>query len=62
LRTICAFSILVQFSKFQTVNPGCPPSHTFPARLLFDERLAQSDIFAILNCPAIALSMFDSTV
>jgi len=31
LRTSCAFSIRVQFSKFQTVKPGCPPSqpHTF---------------------------------
>jgi len=42
LRTSCAFSILVWFSKFQTVNPGCPPSqsHTFVARLLFDETFA----------------------
>jgi len=31
LRTLCSFSILVWFSKFQTVNPGFPPSlsHTF---------------------------------
>ena len=43
--------------KFQTVNPGCPPSqsHTFSARLLFDETFAQPDISAVVNRPRIPL-------
>jgi len=56
---ICAFSILVQFSKFETVNPGCPPSQprTFSARLLFDETFAQPYIFAVVNCADVALGV-----
>ena len=51
-------------SKFQTVKPGCPPSqpHTFSARLLFDETAVQPDVFAFMNCPAVALNVFYSTV
>ena len=64
LRALCAFSIPVWFSKFQTVNPGGPPSqpHTFSARLLFDETSAQPDVFAFMNCPVVALRVFYSTV
>ena len=36
--------------------------HTFSARPLFDETFAQSDIFAVVNCPAVALGVFYSTV
>ena len=44
LHTSCAYSIPVEFSKFQTVNSGCPSSQslTFSARLLLDETFAQS--------------------
>jgi len=37
-------------------------AHTFSARLLFDETFAQPDVFAVVNCPAVALSVFCSTV
>jgi len=58
------FSILVWFSKFRTVSPGCPPSqpHTSSAPLLFDEMFAQPDVFAVVNCTVVALSVFYSTV
>jgi len=65
LNTLCAFSILVWLSKFQTVNPRCPPSqpHAYSARLLFDETFAQPDVFAVVHCPAvIMLSVFLSTI
>jgi len=60
----CAFSILVWFSKFQIVNPGCPPSqpHAFSARLLLDETFAQPDVFAVVNCPVIVLNVFYSAI
>jgi len=64
LRTLCTFLILAKFSKFQTVSRGCPPSqqHTFSAGLLFDETFAQTDVFAVANCPVAALSVFHSAV
>jgi len=54
----------VQLSKFQTVNPRCPPSqpHALHARLLFDQTFAQPDVFAVVNCPVIVLNMFLSTI
>jgi len=50
--------------QVQTFNPRCPPSqsHTFSAQLLFNETFAQSDVFAIVNCPVVTLSVFYSTV
>jgi len=41
--------ILRVVSKFQTVNPRCPPSqaHTFSVQLLFDETFAQHGVFAV---------------
>jgi len=65
LRTLYAFSILVQFNKFRIVNPKCSPSqpHTFSARLqLFDEPFAQPDVSTVVNCTVVALSVFHSTV
>jgi len=64
LDTLCAVSILAKLSKFQTVNPRCPPSqpHAYSVRHLFNETFAQPDVFAVLNCPAvIVLSVFYST-
>jgi len=63
LRALYAFTILVHHSKFQTVSP-CTPSqpHTFSARLLFDATFAQLEVFAFVNCPVVALSLFYSTV
>jgi len=45
-------------------QPRCPPSqpHTFSARLLFDETFERPDVFAVLNCPVVVLSVFYSTV
>jgi len=64
LLTLCIFSILVKFIKFQTVSHGFPPSqpHTFSAGLLFDKTFAQPDVAAVVNCPVVALSVFHSTV
>jgi len=60
LSALCAFSILVHFSRFQTFNPGCPLSqpHTFSARLLF----AQPLFFAVVNSADVELSVFSSPV
>jgi len=57
---LCAFSILVHFSRFQVVNPWCPLSqpHTFSARLLF----AQPLFFAVVNSANVELSVFSSPV
>jgi len=43
---------------------GCPLSQplTFSARLLFDETFPQPDVFTVVNCPVVALSVLYSTV
>jgi len=59
LRTSCALSILVQFSKFQTVNLGVRHPSRIPSdRLLFDETFAQPCIFVVVNCVDVALNAF----
>jgi len=59
-------SILKSCVAYQVSNcqPGCPPSqsYTFSARLLFDETFAQPGVFAVANCPVVALGVFYSTV
>ena len=51
-------------SQVQTVNSACPQSqpYTYSARLLLDKRFVQPDVFAVVNCPVLALSVFHSTV
>jgi len=46
------------------VNPVCSPfkARTFSARMLFDETFARSDVFAVLNCPVVVLSVFYSII
>jgi len=41
-----------------------PPSqpHTFAARLLFDETFVEPNVFAVVDCSAVALSVFYSIV
>jgi len=56
----------VQFlcsSTFYTANRGCPPAqqHTFSFGLLFDETFAHPDIYAVVNCHVLALSVFYSS-
>jgi len=48
----------------QDFRVQCPPSrpHTFSARVLFEETFAQPVVFAVVNCPVVALSVFYSTV
>ena len=63
LRTLCAFSILVQFTSFKLStlgvrHPRCIPSDC----LLFDEKFAQPCKFAVVNCTDVALSVFYSPV
>jgi len=36
--------------------------HTFSTRLLFNETFAQLDVFAVVNWPVVALSVFYFTV
>jgi len=53
--TILNFSAV---SKFRSRNSGCATfqPHTFCARLLvFDEKFAQHDVFAFVNCAVVAL-------
>jgi len=53
LRTLCAFSIVVLFSKIRALQP-----HTFYARLLvFDKTLAQPH-FAVANGSNAVMSVF----
>ena len=62
-RVFCVLYALSQFlctsSKFRSINPGClpPQQHAFSARTLFDETLAQPDIFAVVNFADVALSV-----
>ena len=50
--------------KFQTVKGRRPPSqpHTFSDRKLFDKTFAWPDVFAVVSCRVLALSVFYSTV
>ena len=66
------FMRILNTCKFQTVKlwqvsncqTRCPPSqpHTFSARLLFDETFARPDVFAVVNCPVVALGVLYSAV
>ena len=49
---------------WQTANLGRPPSqpHNFSAGLLFDEEFGEPDVFEVVNCPVVALSVLYSTV
>jgi len=50
LRILCAFSVLVLFSKIRSWKPGCAPfqPHICARLLVFDETLGQP-VFAVLN-------------
>jgi len=62
LRTLCAFSILVQFSKIRSCKPEQVQPHTSYARLLvFDKTSAQLH-FVVVNCSDVVMSVFYSPV
>jgi len=70
LSTLCAFSILVQFSKIRSCKPGCEPAspgahfQCSAARIWRDLSAglvnAQPDIFAVMNFCVVVLSLFFS--
>jgi len=58
LRTLGAFSILMWLvQQVSNCQPWVSQPHTFSARLLFDETVAQS-FFIFVNRPIVALSVF----
>jgi len=63
LLTLCAFSMLVKFSKIQSFKTGVcasQSSRTLSA-LVFHETLPQPH-FAVVNCSDVAMSVFYSPV
>jgi len=67
LRSLCAFSILVQFSKIQSFKPGCAPARAAVHFLCSAARIRQ-DISAasflqlVVNCSDTMMSVFHSPV
>jgi len=63
LRTLFAFSILVQFTSFKLSTLGVShPSCIRTDRLLYDETFVQLCILAVVNCADAAVSVFYSPV
>jgi len=66
LRTICAFSILVQFSKIRPFKRGCASASPAALFLCLTARIPQDIIaqfhFVVVNCADALMSVFYSPV
>ena len=90
MRTVCAFSMLVRFSKIRSCKPRCAPASPAAHFLCSIARIrqdlstasfcsgkllrrsdeyvlllcfnAQPDIFSVMNCCVVALSLFSSDI